>query len=857
MARIKENLIKIMAFGTVLFLFYFIPQGKAYALESEEHKAENVLILNSYHQGFAWTQEETEGIMDKLKERGNNISFFVEYMDWKNHNSEENLTYLYDYYKYKYQAQNIDIILATDDTALKFALEYRKEMFSDAPVVFCGINREGVKTIAEGHDRVSGVIEVIDPTDTLKIAKSINPGITTVYLLNDNSESGKSTGQIMKEKIKEYDPGMRIIEWNHLTFAEVKRSAEEVPQGGIILLGTYFRDAGDNYLGIDYVTREISMVSSVPVYSVYDFGLNNGIVGGALLSGRRQGEGAAEIAIRILEGADPNQIPADPADSARIVFDYHQLQRFGISASVLPENSEILNKPFSFYETYRTLVLSVAAAFLVLILFVSILLFYIRMIRKMKNNLAESHEELTQLYEELTASDEEMRQQYDEILVINDKIRVSEEKLSYLAYYDSLTGLSNKLSLYEMAKFIFTEETKQAALLFIDIDNFKYANDTLGHAFGDKLIVKVSERLTTLLREDCSLYRLSGDEFIIVMNPIEEKEQAEEYAATLLSDFMNDFDSLNSNLKISLSMGIAIYPEHGSDLEQLLKHADIAMYQAKEAGRKRFVTYNRIMDEAFAERVAMEKYLQKGLEQQEFELYYQPQLSIKTNKITGFEALLRWNSPELGRVSPLKFIKAAEDTHFIIPLGTWVLERACEFLNQLKARGFEELTVSVNISILQLLQADFPDIVNEKLRMYQVEPYRLELEITESILMESFERIASRLQRLRDNKIGIALDDFGKGYSSLNYLKQLPITTMKIDKSFVDHITEGNKEDLVGHIVSIGKDMGMSVVAEGVEHPCQLDYLIEHDCDKIQGFLFCKPVPEAGVFCLLEKHRTV
>jgi EAL domain-containing protein (putative c-di-GMP-specific phosphodiesterase class I) len=318
---------------------------------------------------------------------------------------------------------------------------------------------------------------------------------------------------------------------------------------------------------------------------------------------------------------------------------------------------------------------------------------------------------------------------------------------------------------------------------------------------------------------------------------------------------MKDFDSLNSNLKISLSMGIAIYPEHGSDLEQLLKHADIAMYHAKESGRKRFVIYDSVMNETFAERVAMEKYLQKGLDQKEFELYYQPQLDIKTNKITGFEALLRWNSPELGRVSPLKFIKVAEDTHFIIPLGTWVLERACEFLYQLRQRGFNELTVSVNISILQLFQADFPDVVNETLRQYRVEPDRLELEITESILMESFERIASRLQRLRDNRIGIALDDFGKGYSSLNYLKQLPITTMKIDKSFVDQITEGNKVELVGHIVSIGKDMGICVVAEGVEHPCQLSYLIEHDCDKIQGFLFSRPVPEQEVLRLLEKNN--
>jgi diguanylate cyclase (GGDEF)-like protein len=492
----------------------------------------------------------------------------------------------------------------------------------------------------------------------------------------------------------------------------------------------------------------------------------------------------------------------------------------------------------------------VIAVFVIFLLFFSILLFYIKMIRKMKRSLQESNEELSELYEELIASDEEIKQQYDEMIVINEKITQSEEKLANLAYYDSLTGLMNKLSLYERSQISATED-ERAALLFVDIDNFKYVNDTLGHAFGDKLIVKVCERLMTLLKADCSLYRLSGDEFIITMNRIEGREQAEEYASFILENFRKDFDSLGSNLHISLSIGIAICPDHGRELEQLLKFADIAMYKAKEAGRKSYMVYDQQMNEVFTERIMIEKHLQGALDEKEFELYYQPQLDIATNKITGFEALLRWNSPVLGRVSPLKFIKVAEDTHFIIPLGTWVLQTACEFLKRLENSGYQGLTVSVNISILQLLQEDFLKIVEEALIIHDIKPEYLELEITESILMESFDRIISRLERLRDKKIRIALDDFGKGYSSLSYLKQLPITTMKVDKSFIDYITNDNQDDLIGHIISIGKNMGMDVVAEGVEEQCQLDYLTLHECDKIQGYLFCKPLPEEEIMNLL------
>ncbi|HHV12977.1 MAG TPA: EAL domain-containing protein [Clostridiales bacterium] len=850
----RTKLLRIAAF-IILFIIY----GMHFPcrVQAGEDNPQKVLILNSYHQGLTWTKEETEGIMQTLSNEGKNISFYVEYMDWKNNNSVQNWEYLHDYYKYKYAQNRMDLIVATDDAALQFVLEYGTEIFAAAPVVFCGVNKKSADTLVKGYTGVTGVLEVVDPADTLRVATKINPSLQRVCLLFDNSESGLSTGEIATAAIKSFNPDLQVEPWNNLSFEEIKRRAGELGQDSIILATTYYEDATGKILDIDYVNRVISERSSVPVYGLYDFGVDKGILGGGLLSGRLHGENAARLAKRILEGESPDDIPVSAPSSMRTVFDYNQLVRYDIPLSSLPQGSEIINKPFSFYETYKTLVLSVAAAFTLLLVFINVLLFYIRKIRKMRKNLSESHEELTQLYEELSASDEEMRQQYDEIITVNEKIRLSEEKLTYLAYHDPMTGLPNRLSLYEETKRLFLSKRRRVALLFIDIDNLKYVNDTLGHAFGDRVIIKVGEKLAGLVQNKGSLYRLSGDEFVIIWRNMEETDRVEEYAKLILSDFLTDDWHTNSELRGSISIGIALYPDHAPDLEGLLKYADIAMYQAKEAGKKSYVVYNQAMNEVFTERVTIEKYLQKALEQREFEVYYQPQLDIKANRVTGFEALLRWNSPELGRVSPLKFIQVAEDTHCIIPLGAWVLQEACGFLARLEEKGYGKLDISVNISIIQLLQEDFIDRVLDTLAVYHIEPGRLELEITESILMESFERIISKLQILRSSKIKIALDDFGKGYSSLNYLKQLPITTLKVDKSFVDYITDTREDDFVRHIISMGKYLGMCVVAEGVEIPRQLDYLARYDCDKIQGYLFCRPVPEAGIYSLLDENKNI
>ena len=462
--------------------------------------------------------------------------------------------------------------------------------------------------------------------------------------------------------------------------------------------------------------------------------------------------------------------------------------------------------------------------------------------------LQDNYQELEATYEELYATQDELKKQYDEL-------KVYQENLKKIAYHDHLTGLPNRQALYEeLSSHLKGMPKEKKALIFVDSDNFKFINDTLGHSFGDQLIIAIGNRLSTLFRNQYSVYRLGGDEFIICCCGYQSLDQIIECAERVIQSFIVPFEIAGSTLYTTVSIGISTYPQDGIDPDGLMRSADIAMYSAKALGKNKYVFYNYSMQESVKERMQVEKHLRSALQNNEFMLYYQPQLDIKTGKITGFEALLRWNNAELGFVSPLKFIGIAEETHLIISIGEWVLRNACLFLKQLHITGHTDLMISVNISILQLIQEDFVDSVIQILEFIDLPPKYLELEITESILMESYQAISDKLYKLKDRGMKIALDDFGQGYSSLSYLKQLPIDTLKIDKTFIDSInSEKSNDSLTGTIVMIGRKMGLTILAEGVEYQEQLDYLTKHKCHKIQGYLISKPLPPDEAIKLYER----
>lgn len=454
-----------------------------------------------------------------------------------------------------------------------------------------------------------------------------------------------------------------------------------------------------------------------------------------------------------------------------------------------------------------------------------------------------SHERLESAYEEIIATEDELRMQCSQLIENQQRLAESEEMLQHLAYHDPLTGLPNRLALFDLAgKELLEAGEARAALLFVDIDNFKYVNDTMGHAFGDRLIQHAGQRLEEIIGERGGIYRFGGDEFIVLLAM--SREEADGAAAEILSAFKETVDVDGSLLRISMSIGMSVYPEHGKDIGELLKYADIAMFQAKSAGKGSYVVFESKLTDSFSERMRIENRLYAAMENNEFHLVYQPQVDPAGKRVTGLEALVRWNSPELGQVSPVRFIKVAEDTHFIIPLGAWILEEACRYLKTLHDKGFPEMTMSVNISMPQLLQTDFYELVLDTLASSGLSPGDLELELTETVLLKSYDHVLPKLAALRGIQVKIALDDFGTGYSSLSYLTHLPISTLKIDKSFIDLLsTDHPQGSLVEEIIRIGRRMNLTVVAEGVETQYQLDRLTEKGCDRIQGYFFSRPLP--------------
>lgn len=464
-------------------------------------------------------------------------------------------------------------------------------------------------------------------------------------------------------------------------------------------------------------------------------------------------------------------------------------------------------------------------------------------------NLSTSYQELEATYEQLTATQQELEGQYDMLLE-------NQKNMHRLAYVDSLSNLPNRLSLLETMEKYFRTPGGRAALLFVDTDNFKYINDTLGHKSGDILIRKASERLQSVMREGDLLSRLGGDEFVIFLKDIKGREEVLELAEEIMRAFRRSFLIGESNLYVSSSIGISYYPEDGETTEEMLMNADVAMYRAKEEGKGTYVEYDKSMHTVFNDRMNIEKHLRSAMNNNEFELHYQPQMELGTGRISGFEALIRWNSPVLGFVSPLSFIKVAEDSRLIIYIGEWVLREACRFMHRIHQLTGIPYRISVNISIIQLLQEDFVEMVLDSLEESGLAASSLELEITESIFMESFGSTVGKLETLKARGIRIALDDFGTGYSSLSYLQQLPISTLKMDKIFIDSLADkAYSEAFVQMIIVLGHKMGLDVVAEGVEDTGQLDFLKASDCDKVQGYLISRPVPEQKAIELLVPQR--
>ena len=425
--------------------------------------------------------------------------------------------------------------------------------------------------------------------------------------------------------------------------------------------------------------------------------------------------------------------------------------------------------------------------------------------------------------------------------------KISEERIQYLAYYDALTGLPNRALFMDRLQYAVIDADRRERLvgvMFLDVDRFKDVNDSLGHETGDQLLKAVAERLTVVVRKGDTVARLGGDEFTIILAGMAHVDDAAHVAQKVLEVFEQPFHVAQREFHMTASVGITLYPFDDSNFSHLLRNADIAMYRAKEAGRNTYQFYTAEMTAKANERLALKNDLQRALRQHEFSLVYQPIVSLREGRILGVEALLRWRHPERGLIAPDQFIGLAEETGFIVALGEWVLHAACQQCVVWHRRGFPELQMAVNLSARQFRQAHLADTVRTVLEQTGLDARRLELELTESVLLEHDETTAGSLRTLSNAGVSLVIDDFGIGYSSLSYLRRFPIRTLKIDRSFTRGIpTDPDSSAIAASIITLAHSLGMQVVAEGAETVEQLEFLRRQGCDAYQGFHFSKPLP--------------
>ncbi len=983
MKKIKNSRIKRITFiiSLVIIFIYNISLSSNMAFIKAEQQPKNILLINSYDSTYTWTVLETSGILGTFKNSYPNSKIYVEYIDWNNNPYSENLDKFKDIIKYKYSNKRIDLVMTTDDAALNFSIKNRNELFGNIPIVFSGVYKYRIPELIKSSSNTYGVIEKIDVEDTIKSALNLYPDASKIYVVHDNTETGTAALNEVKRAVDKLKINIRLESINNLDLYDFDSKLPLIDKNCIVLMTTYARDKTGRAVQHEDVAYYLSRRIEVPIFTVYETGLNHGALGGNVLSGERHGISAAEIAIKVISGEKISENIIEANGSVRSVYDNQVMKKFGISINKIPYGSEVINKDFSFYASYKYLVWIITCIITVLIIFIIILMRNVVRRKKAENELLESNYQLSEIYEELSASDEELRDQYikleesrdliqkneemyriifetandglweidletgeryfsdrwheifgltrsevktmedwfsivhpEDILVargvIDDIIsgalesfscdyrirskdedykwihaigkvikdnhgkqfklvgshsdiherKLQEEQIRQMAFFDSLTGLPNRVEIANNFNHLVKNKYNNIAVIFMDIDNFKNINDSFGHTVGDDLLVEVSKRIKNFTGDRGIVARLGGDEFLILLPNISD-DSVNSYVSDL-SNILEDKIIINGIKVIaSASFGAAVYPRDGENFGDLLKNSDTAMYKSKEVGKRTFTFFEKWMNDNILEMVIMENQLRTALEKDEFILHYQPKISVKDSKIEGFEALIRWNSELLGFVSPFKFISLAEKTGLIIEIGQWVLEKSCEFIERIHRLGYKDISVSVNVSVVQLLQDDFISMVEDVISKYDIQSKYINLEITESILMESIDKNISKLNKLKEKSINISLDDFGKGYSSLTYLKDMPFDVLKIDKVFIDELNaesiSSSNESIVGIIIQLAHHMGLKVVAEGVETEEQYLYLANQHCDIVQGYYISKPLPENQILDLLKKYNDI
>lgn len=499
------------------------------------------------------------------------------------------------------------------------------------------------------------------------------------------------------------------------------------------------------------------------------------------------------------------------------------------------------------YKIDQTIGVLISTSVIVILLLVVFLFVRLRKIKQAKERIELENNQLKDSYQELESLYSASLGALNELTVKYEELNRNRDNMKKLAYTDYLTELPNRTAFTEMLdNVMLTIRSEEiVGIMDIDLDNFKNINDTLGHSYGDELLIDVTYRLKQAIDENDYLARIGGDEFVILTQNLTDTASYEEKIKKIKNVFSYPFVLTTKEYFVTVSIGVAFAPKDGKNSQTLIKNVDSAMYVAKANGKNTHAYFDYTFNQKMTEKIEIQSELRKALERDEFVLFYQAQVDLASKSIVGFEALIRWDHPTKGMVYPDEFIYLAEENGLIVQIGKWVLYTACRQLKQWSDEGYKEINMAVNLSARQFKDKEFVKLVCDVIEETGIDPYRLELEITETIALDDLEYTIATIKELRKIGVNFSLDDFGIGYSSMNYLKRLPVNNLKIDKSFLHTVMEDqNDQKIIETIITLARHLDLYVIAEGVERSEQEQFLQNANCNKAQGFLYSKPVPK-------------
>lgn len=839
--RIQEvhllNRKRVLFFIVLCFwgLNYF--NSNAFASPISAH----VLYISSYNENFESVPLQLEGIKSILEPQ--DITVDAEYMDTKRFETVENELLFYNMLQYKLtHLLSYDAIIVGDDAALQFAMKYQNDLFPSTPIVFLGVNNIPRALRANENPYITGIIEEMYLKDNINFALTINPDAKNVVAIVDNTYTGIGDAiQFYQNKKHFSNLDFDDINTSELSLEELKEAFAKIGSDTIVLYLSMYEDKDKVLYTIPEASRIISEYIKVPVYRAEVGGVGDGIFGGKMVSYEEAGRLAGDMVLRCMEGESIQSIEMVQTSPSHYIVDNNLLEEYKINESELPDGTILINRKLSFYESNKQFVHTVILIMFILTVFSIVLVIDNIKRRRAEKSLKESKEALSNTYDELVATEEELRAQFEVTQEHLEKIEVLNETNEFLANHDYLTKLPNRMNFVsKLQKLI--DNGRKGAILLLDLDNFKNINDILGHTYGDQVLQEVAQRLIHISNEQTYVCRFGGDEFLILLENVYQRQTIINYIQLLQTEFESSFVLMNRENYIQFSIGISIFPEDCTEVNQLIMYADTAMYKAKNQGKNNYVFYHDEMQEELRSKSEIETILRQALKEDGFVLHYQPQVSVETGEIACFEALLRLKSHQ---ISPGKFIGVAEESGLIIEIGRWVTKDVIRQLSEWKAKGMKPKTISLNFSSKQLRDYTYLDFLQEELFINEIEPRYIEIEITESCLLYGTELALEFLNKLKHIGVKIALDDFGTGFSSINYLTYIPAGKVKLDKSLSDKFLELDNSEVINSIISLAHSLNMDITAEGIEEFYQYEKLAKGECDYIQGYLFSRPLPVA------------